>query len=101
MQNGTLKVGDIFVAGAEWGKVRALNDDKGRIIKEGLPSMPVEVLGFNGVPVAGDELIVVAGESQAREITERRVAKKRAAESVVCQKTNMEKIDGGNCCRRS
>lgn len=94
VQNGTLKVGDIFVAGSEWGKVRALNDDKGRIIKEGLPSMPVEVLGFNGVPVAGDELIVVAGESQAREITERRVAKKRAAESVVCQKTNMEKLMG-------
>jgi translation initiation factor IF-2 len=94
VQNGTLKVGDIFVAGSEWGKVRALHDDKGRKISEGVPSMPVEVLGFNGVPIAGDELIVVAGESQAREITERRLAKKRAAESVVCKKTNMEKLMG-------
>jgi translation initiation factor IF-2 len=94
VQNGTLKIGDIFVAGSEWGKVRALHDDKGRKINMGFPSMPIEVLGFNGVPIAGDELIVVTDESQAREITERRLAKKRAAESVVCKKTNMEKLMG-------
>ncbi|MDP2193049.1 MAG: translation initiation factor IF-2, partial [Alphaproteobacteria bacterium] len=94
VQKGTLNIGDIFVAGTQWGKVRALHDDKANIVKSASPSMPVEILGFNGVPLAGDTFTVVKDESQAREITERRHAKKRAAETVVCKKTNMEMLMG-------
>ncbi|MEZ0244652.1 MAG: translation initiation factor IF-2, partial [Sphingomonas sp.] len=65
---GTLKIGDIFVVGAESGKVRALVDDKGRQLKEAGPSMPVEVLGLSGVPMAGDPLQVVESEARAREV---------------------------------
>jgi len=65
---GTLRVGDIFVVGAESGKVRALVDDKGRNIKEAGPSLPVEVLGLSGVPSAGDQLSVVENEARAREV---------------------------------
>jgi translation initiation factor IF-2 len=65
---GTLKVGDVFVVGAESGKVRALVDDKGRQLKSADPSMPVEVLGLSGVPMAGDPLQVVENEARAREV---------------------------------
>jgi translation initiation factor IF-2 len=65
---GTLKVGDIFVVGAESGKVRALIDDKGRNVKQAGPSQPVEVLGLSGVPSAGDQLAVVENEARAREV---------------------------------
>jgi translation initiation factor IF-2 len=65
---GTLKVGDVFVVGAESGKVRALVDDKGRQMKEAGPSMPVEILGMTGVPQAGDPLQVVENEARAREV---------------------------------
>ena len=65
---GTLKVGDVFVIGAESGKVRALVNDKGAQIKEAGPSMPVEVLGLSGVPMAGDPLQVVENEARAREV---------------------------------
>ena len=69
---GTLKVGDIFVVGAESGKVRALVDDKGRQLKKAEPSMPVEVLGLSGTPSAGDQLQVVESEARAREVAEYR-----------------------------
>ncbi|WP_068116099.1 translation initiation factor IF-2 [Tropicimonas marinistellae] len=72
VQNGTLKQGDIFVVGEQWGKVRALVDDKGNRVKEAGPSVPVEVLGLNGTPEAGDVLNVVDTEAQAREIAEYR-----------------------------
>ncbi|SFP92920.1 translation initiation factor IF-2 [Sphingomonas rubra] len=72
VNRGTLKVGDIFVVGAESGKVRALVDDKGRQLKEAGPSMPVEVLGLSGVPQAGDPLQVVESEARAREVAEYR-----------------------------
>ncbi|HEV2570057.1 translation initiation factor IF-2 [Sphingomonas sp.] len=68
VNRGTLKVGDIFVVGAESGKVRALVDDKGRNVKEAGPSVPVEVLGISGVPGAGDKLTVVENEARAREV---------------------------------
>jgi len=65
---GTLRVGDVFVAGSESGKVRALVDDKGRQVKEAGPSQPVEILGISGVPGAGDPLSVVENEARAREV---------------------------------
>ena len=72
VSRGTLKVGDVFVIGAESGKVRALVDDKGRQIKTAGPSTPVEVLGLSGVPSAGDPLQVVESEARAREVAEYR-----------------------------
>ncbi len=68
VQRGTLRTGDIFVVGAESGRVRALVNDKGQQIKEATPSMPVEVLGLGGVPSAGDTLTVVESEARAREV---------------------------------
>ncbi|MFO1136150.1 MAG: translation initiation factor IF-2 [Rhodoblastus sp.] len=77
VQRGTLKVGDILVAGAQWGRVRALIDDKGANIQTAGPSFPVEVLGFNGAPEAGDRMAVVENEARAREVTEYRERQKR------------------------
>lgn len=73
VQNGTLKRGDIFVVGEQWGKVRALINDKGERVDEAGPSVPVEVLGLNGTPEAGDVLNVVETEAQAREIADYRI----------------------------
>lgn len=70
VQNGTLNVGDYVLAGYEYGRVRALIDEAGRSVKSAGPSIPVEVLGFNGVPEAGDEFVVVADEKQAREVAD-------------------------------
>ncbi len=72
IQNGTLRRGDVFVAGAEWGRVRAIIDDHGNQIDEGGPSQPVEVLGLQGTPSAGDDFNVVEDEARAREIAEYR-----------------------------
>ncbi|HEV2566226.1 MAG TPA: translation initiation factor IF-2 [Microvirga sp.] len=77
VQRGTLRTGDIVVAGAEWGRVRALINDLGAAVKEAGPSVPVEVLGFNGTPEAGDRVAVVESEARAREITEYRARQKR------------------------
>jgi translation initiation factor IF-2 len=77
VQRGTLKTGDIVVAGAEWGRVRALIGDTGAQMKEAPPSMPVEVLGFNGTPEAGDRVAVVESEARAREITDYRERQRR------------------------
>ncbi|MBB4021575.1 translation initiation factor IF-2 [Actibacterium naphthalenivorans] len=82
VQNGTLRQGDIFVVGEQWGKVRALVNDQGERVSEAGPSVPVEVLGLNGTPEAGDVLNVVETEAQAREIAEYRekaAKEKRAA----------------------
>ncbi len=82
VQNGTLRKGDIFVVGEQWGKVRTLINDKGERIDEAGPSVPVEVLGLNGTPHAGDTLNVVETEAQAREIAtyrEKAAKDKRAA----------------------
>ena len=79
VQRGTLRVGDIVVAGMAWGRVRALLDDKGGVIKEAGPSVPAEVLGFDSAPDAGDQFAVVESEARAREITDYRVRKRRDA----------------------
>jgi translation initiation factor IF-2 len=77
VQRGTLDQGEIVVAGAEWGRVRAMLDDKGRALKTALPSTPVEILGLSGVPTAGEPFVVVENESRAREITEFRARRNR------------------------
>jgi translation initiation factor IF-2 len=77
VQRGTLHGGDIVVAGAEWGRVRALVSDTGDIVDAAGPSMPVEILGFNGTPEAGDRLAVVDSEARAREVTDYRARQKR------------------------
>ena len=87
VQRGTLKPGDIVVAGSEWGRVRALVSDTGHSVVAAGPSMPVEVLGFNGTPEAGDRLAVVNSESRAREITDYRARQKR--EKAAARQTGM------------
>ena len=77
VQRGTLRLGDIFVAGSAWGRVRALVDDKGENVEEAGPSVPVEVLGLNSAPEAGDQFVVVESDARAREITEYRDRKRR------------------------
>ena len=72
VQRGTIKIGDIVVAGGEWGRVRALIDDRGKNVKSAGPSEPVEVLGLGSPPLAGDEVVVVEDEGRAREVTEYR-----------------------------
>ena len=74
VQRGTLQQGDIFVVGEQWGKVRALINDQGKRVENAGPSVPVEVLGLNGTPEAGDVLNVVETEAQAREIADYRIA---------------------------
>ena len=87
VQRGTLHVGDLVVAGAEWGRVRALVSDTGDPIEMAGPSTPVEVLGFSGTPDAGDRLAVVENEARAREVTEYRARQKR--EKVAARATGM------------
>jgi translation initiation factor IF-2 len=82
VQRGSLKVGQVIVAGRAWGRVRALIDDHGEHIVEAGPSVPVEVLGFNSAPEAGDQLAVVENEARARELTEYRQRKLRDLKSV-------------------
>jgi len=77
VQRGTLRVGDLVVAGAEWGRVRALVSDTGEPIETAGPSTPVEVLGFSGTPDAGDRMAVVENEARAREVTDYRARQKR------------------------
>jgi len=81
IQRGTLNKGDIFVSGSEWGRVRAILDDQGKQIKTAIPGQPVEVLGLNGTPLAGDDFAVVGDEAKAREIVEYRERKKLEAKS--------------------
>lgn len=81
VQHGTLNVGDVFVAGTQWGRVRALINDKGEQVKSAGPSEPVEVLGLQGAPSAGDEFIVVANEARAREVAEYRTQKAKEEEA--------------------
>jgi translation initiation factor IF-2 len=77
VQRGTLRVGDVFVAGSEWGRVRALINERGDSVEAAGPAVPVEVLGLNGTPFAGDDFVVVENEARAREIASFRAGAKR------------------------
>jgi translation initiation factor IF-2 len=81
VQNGTLKVGDDFICGLHSGRVRALLDERGKAVKEAGPAVPVQVLGLTGVPMAGDQFIVVTDAQEAREIAQRRERLDREAKS--------------------
>ncbi|WP_246753283.1 translation initiation factor IF-2, partial [Methylobacterium organophilum] len=93
VQRGTLFTGDIVVAGAEWGRVRALIDDLGENVQYAGPSVPVEVLGFNGTPDAGDRVIVVPSEARAREVTEYRARQKRERQNARTGGANRSLVD--------
>jgi translation initiation factor IF-2 len=90
VQRGTLKVGDIFVAGTAWGKVRALVNDQGASVTDAGPSVPVEVLGLNSAPEAGDQFVVVDSEARAREITDYRERKLRDLKGVPAAAMSLE-----------
>jgi translation initiation factor IF-2 len=92
VQRGTLRVGDIFVAGREWGRVRALIDAHGQNVPEAGPSMPVEVLGLNGPPAAGDEVAVVENEARAREVTAFRQRRDRDAKAAAGARGTLEQM---------
>jgi translation initiation factor IF-2 len=92
VQRGTLKVGDILVAGSEWGRVRLLVNDRGETVSEAGPSTPVEVLGLSAVPEAGDEFAVVDSESRAREVTEYRARKRRDSRQATVSRLTMDQL---------
>jgi translation initiation factor IF-2 len=92
VQRGTLKLGDIFVVGEQWGRVRALMDDQGERIEEAGPSIPVEVLGLQGTPEAGDTLNVVEDEAKAREIADYRQRKAREAQAARGTRTTLDQL---------
>tara|TARA_Y100000590_G_scaffold401053_1_gene485654 strand:- start:4016 stop:6049 length:2034 start_codon:yes stop_codon:yes gene_type:complete len=90
IQEGTLKVGDLFVAGPSYGKVRAMNDDLGKTIKEALPSVPIEIMGITGTPVAGDDFQVVESEAKAKEIASYKLSKSKIKITEPLTKENLE-----------
>jgi len=92
VQRGTLQRGDVFVAGAEWGRVRALVNDRGQQVKSAGPSVPIEVLGLQGAPKAGDEVVAVESEQRAREISEYRQDKEREKETAVASHGPLEQM---------
>lgn len=89
---GTLHVGDVFVAGSAWGRVRALIDDHGKNVVSAGPAVPVEVLGLQGNPEAGDEFVVVENEARAREVAEFRERKQREARSAISARGSLEQM---------
>lgn len=95
VQNGTLRVGDIVLAGHEYGRVRALIDETGQSVKSAGPSIPVEVLGFNGVPEAGDEFVVVADEKKAKEVAEFRRERTKDKMAALQQGNKIEAMFAG------
>jgi len=92
VQRGTLKRGDIVVAGTAWGRVRALIDDHGEQVDEAGPSVPVEVLGFDNAPEAGDQFAVVENETRAREITDYRQRERRKKLAVAGERGSLEQL---------
>jgi translation initiation factor IF-2 len=92
VQRGTLKVGDIVVAGSEWGRVRLLMNDRGETVQSAGPASAVVVLGLSGVPEAGDEFVVVNDEARAREVTEYRARKRRETRQKNLARTTMDQL---------
>lgn len=92
VQKGTLHIGDIVIAGKEWGRVRAMFNEMGKKMNEAGPAAPVEVLGLQGTPAAGDDFIVVADENQAKEVTGYRIRKERDVKLVKSAKSAMEQM---------
>ncbi|PHR93656.1 MAG: translation initiation factor IF-2 [Robiginitomaculum sp.] len=92
IKRGTLKPGDVVVAGDHWGKVKALTDERDARLKSAGPSMPVEILGLNGAPAPGEPFAVVKDEAKAREITEYRVRKSKQGSSIGGAQATMEQM---------
>jgi translation initiation factor IF-2 len=92
VQMGTLKVGEPFICGDYWGKVKSLMDDRGQPVKEAGPSTPVKVLGFTGLPNAGDELLVMESERTAKTLSEERLDAKRTNKLTVPQRATLESL---------
>ncbi len=92
VQNGTLHVGDICIAGKEWGHVRAMFNEHGKKMTEAGPATPAEILGLQGTPAAGDDFVIVADENQAKEVTGYRIRKEREAKLVKSAKSAMEQM---------
>ncbi len=92
VQKGTLQVGDILIAGKEWGRVRAMFNEMGKKVQEAGPATPVEVIGLQGTPMAGDSFVVAKDETQAREVTGYRIRKERDAKLVKSAKSAMEQM---------
>lgn len=92
IQEGTLREGDAFVSKTEFGRVRALNNDQGKRVKEAGPSMPVEVIGFSGVPQVGSEFVAMDDEKKARAISETRIRREREKDLVSSSKITLEQL---------
>jgi len=92
IQRGTLHIGEIFIAGSEWGRVRAMSDAHGEQLDEAGPSVPVEILGLNGTPQAGDDFVVVDSESRAREVTEFRQRQERNKQAAAGGRGTLEQM---------
>jgi translation initiation factor IF-2 len=92
VQRGTLKVGDIVVAGSEWGRVRLLANERGETVKSAGPSEPIEVLGLSAVPEAGDEMAVVDSEARAREVAEYRARKRREQRQASSSRQTLDQL---------
>lgn len=90
VQDGTLRAGDSVVCGMHYGKIRVLQDDLGRTVESGGPSMPVEIVGLSGVPMAGDELVALADEKDARQVSQHRIQKQRSKELAKNNRLSLE-----------
>ncbi len=92
VQRGTIRVGDIVVAGAEWGRVRLLANERGESVKWAGPSTPIEVIGLSAAPDAGDEMVVVENEARAREVTEYRSRKRRESRQASNSRQTLDQL---------
>ncbi|MBQ7633661.1 MAG: translation initiation factor IF-2, partial [Alphaproteobacteria bacterium] len=92
VQRGTLRIGDILIAGKEWGRVRAMFNELGKKVMQAGPATPVEVIGLQGTPMAGDTFVIAKDENQAREVTGYRIRKERELKMVANTKSAMEQM---------